>query len=242
MLRANELEASLASIIQRGRVNRLDAAYDVAMTARGRPRHPDILTPAEWGVVNGVRHGMSNRVIAERRGISLDAVKFHVANALEKLELKRRADLKHWQGAPFTSPLNKTTLDRGDTMTSELHLGRIGQIARHVSDIDAAVTWYRDVLGLPFLFQFGNLAFFDCDGTRLFLSSEDEGSSATNSLLYFRVDDINGAFETLSGRGISFVGAPHMIHKHADGTEEWMAFFKDPDGGMLGIMAQVPSK
>ena len=76
------------------------------MTARGRPRHPDILTPAEWGVVN-VRHGMSNRVIAGRRGISIDAVKFHVANALEKLELTRRADLKDWRGAPSRAPSDK---------------------------------------------------------------------------------------------------------------------------------------
>ena len=54
--------------------------------------------------------------------------------------------------------------------------------------------------------------------------------------------ELIAAFETLSGRGVTFVGAPQMIHKHADGTEEWMAFFKDPGGGMLGIMAQVPSK
>ena len=210
-----------------------------AMAARGRPKHPDILTPAEWGVVHGVRHGMSNRVIAERRGISIDAVKFHVANALEKLELKRRADLKHWQGAPFTSPLSGPA--KGDIMTSELKLGPIGQIARRVSDVDAAVKWYRDVLGLTLLYQYGDLAFFDCNGTRLFLSDEQDGPSAANSILYFRVDDINAAFETLSSRGAKFVGAPHMIFKHPDGVEEWMAFFKDVDGDTLAIMAQVPT-
>jgi predicted enzyme related to lactoylglutathione lyase len=180
---------------------------------------------------------MSNRAIAERRGISIDAVKFHVANALEKLELTRRSDLKHWRGAPLTSAMTAAT--GGDAMTSDLKLGHIGQIARHVSDIDAAVAWYRDVLRLPFLFQFGNLAFFDCDGTRLFLSSEEEGSVTGNSLLYFQVSDINVAFETLGARGAQFMGAPHLIHKHGDGTEEWMAFFKDPDGAPLGIMAQV---
>src|SRR5687768_1196204 len=98
------------------------------MAARGRPRHPDVLTPAEWGVVNGVRHGMSNRVIAQRRSISLDAVKFHIANALEKLELKRRADLKHWRGAPYTSPLKDDSSTGENSMTSELKLGPIGQI------------------------------------------------------------------------------------------------------------------
>jgi catechol 2,3-dioxygenase-like lactoylglutathione lyase family enzyme/DNA-binding CsgD family transcriptional regulator len=209
------------------------------MAARGRPKHPDILTPAEWGVVNGVRHGMSNRVIARRRGISLDAVKFHVANALDKLELQHRADLRHWRGAPSTSPLRDPATPQGDTMTSELQLGAIGQIARRVSDVDAAVRWYRDVLGLPLLYQFGDLAFFDCNGTRLFLSDEDDGPSAANSILYFRVDDINAAFEGLSARGVKFVGAPHMIFKHPDGTEEWMAFFKDVDDGTLALMSQV---
>jgi catechol 2,3-dioxygenase-like lactoylglutathione lyase family enzyme len=207
------------------------------MAARGRPKHPDIL--AEWGVVNGVRHGMSNRVIAQRRGISLDAVKFHVANALGTLELHRRAELRHWHGAPSTSPLRDRAPPQGEIMTSELKLGPIGQIARRVSDVDAAVKWYRDVLGLPLLYQFGDLAFFDCNGTRLFLSDEDDGPSAANSILYFRVDDINAAFEALSAKGVKFVGAPHMIFKHPDGTEEWMAFFKDVDDGTLALMSQV---
>jgi DNA-binding NarL/FixJ family response regulator len=67
---------------------------------RGRPKHPDVLTPAEWRVVNAVRHGMSNHEIATRRGVSVDAVKFHVENALAKLDLKLRRELRHWQGAP----------------------------------------------------------------------------------------------------------------------------------------------
>jgi methylmalonyl-CoA/ethylmalonyl-CoA epimerase len=127
-------------------------------------------------------------------------------------------------------------------MTSELKLGPIGQIARRVSDVDAAVRWYRDVLGLPLLYQFGDLAIFDCNGTRLFLSDEDDGPSAANSILYFRVDDIHAAFEALSAKGVGFVGAPHMIFKHPDGTEEWMAFFKDVDDGTLALMSQVKAE
>ena len=127
-------------------------------------------------------------------------------------------------------------------MTAELQLGAIGQIARRVSDVDAAVKWYRDVLGLPLLYQFGDLAFFDCNGTRLFLSDEEDGPSAANSILYFRVDDISFAFETLSARGVKFLGAPHMIFKHPDGMEEWMAFFQDMDEQTLALMSQVPSK
>jgi predicted enzyme related to lactoylglutathione lyase len=94
------------------------------------------------------------------------------------------------------------------------------------------------VLGLPHLFTFGKLAFFDCGGTRLFLSAEGEQPTA-ESILYLRVADIAAAHAELRARGVDFTGAPHMIHRHADGTEEWMAFFKDPEGRPLALMSQV---
>ena len=72
---------------------------------RGRPPHGDVLTPAEWRVVEAVRHGLNNRQIAERRGISVDAVKYHVANALSKLGLARRAELRRWNGVARGSAL-----------------------------------------------------------------------------------------------------------------------------------------
>ena len=124
-------------------------------------------------------------------------------------------------------------------MTDTNAWGSIGQIARSVADIGAAEAWYRDVLRLPHLYTFGNLAFFDCGGTRLFLS-EGEGTGG-DSVLYFRVPDIHAAHATLAERGAAFIQAPHMIHRHEDGTEEWMAFFNDPDGRPLAIMAQVHS-
>ncbi|WP_238011794.1 VOC family protein [Dactylosporangium sp. AC04546] len=115
----------------------------------------------------------------------------------------------------------------------DFRLGPIGQISRQVTDVQEAVRWYRDVLGLPHLYTFGDLAFFDCDGTRLFLTT----GSAAESILYFRVPDVHAAHATLSGRGVTFEGEPHMIHRHEDGTEEWMAFFRDPDGGLLAVMS-----
>ena len=125
-------------------------------------------------------------------------------------------------------------------MTMTATLGPIGQISRQVRDIDTAVHWYRDVLRLPHLFTFGTLAFFDCHGVRLFLSAgEKEVGEPGDSILYFRVDDIEAAHRDLSARGVRFVGAPHMIHRHANGMEEWMAFFEDCDGKMLAIMSQV---
>ncbi|MDX2220570.1 MAG: LuxR C-terminal-related transcriptional regulator [Burkholderiales bacterium] len=204
------------------------------MTQRGRPPHDDQLTPAEWRVAELVRHGLTNPRIAALMGVSVDAVKFHVANVLVKLGFKSRNDIRHWQGVAKTSPLHSS--DRSTSMSTSL--GPIGQIARSVKDIKAAEAWYRDVLKLPHLFTFGNLAFFNCDGVRLFLS-QNESASDGESILYFRVPDIHAAHAELKSRGVEFTDAPHMIHKHADGTEEWMNFFKDPEGRPLAIMAQV---
>lgn len=200
---------------------------------RGRPAHEDILTPAEWRTVHAAQHGMTNRKIASRRGISLDAVKFHIANALGKLGLENRKMLLRWFAVPVDSALGK----QGNPMNKNIALGAIGQISRSVSDLPAAEAWYRDVLGLTHLYTFGDLAFFDCGGTRLFLSVDGRGP--TNAVIYFRVDDIGAAYEGLLSRNVEFKSPPHLIHRHGDGTEEWMAFFKDPDGGILAIMSQV---
>jgi catechol 2,3-dioxygenase-like lactoylglutathione lyase family enzyme len=122
-------------------------------------------------------------------------------------------------------------------------LGPIGQVSRHVSDLGAAVDWYGETLGLPHLYTFGDLAFFDCAGTRLFLSGPGTGeTTGQSSVLYFRVGDIHQAYDQLRSRGIEFTGAPHMIFRHESGTEEWMAFFNDPDGQPLAVMAQVPRR
>jgi len=205
--------------------------------SRGRPPWSDVLTPAEWRVVEGVRHGMSNALIASRQGVSVDAVKFHVSNALTKLGFNNRRQLQRWSGVRLDSALNKRV--ENGMMPEELQLGVIGQIGRSVKDIAAAERWHRDVLGLPHLYTFGNLAFFDCGGVRLLL--EQGTQQPSQSVIYFRVGDIHGAHATLTARGAKFVSAPHMIHRHGDGAEEWMAFFEDNEGRTLAIMAQVKS-
>ena len=125
---------------------------------------------------------------------------------------------------------------------TEPGLGPIGQVARAVQDLSKAEAWYRDVLGLKHLYTFGKLAFFDCDGTRLFLEERSQitvEGLKNDSVLYFRVPEIEAAFEQLKSRGVNFVAMPHMIFQHPDGTEEWMAFFEDCDGGTLALMSQV---
>ena len=198
---------------------------------RGRPPHDDVLTPAEWRTVHAVKHGMTSRQIAERRGISIDAVKYHIANALAKLGIANRKELRQWHRAPKDGAL------RDNTMNSPPVLGSIAQIARSVQDIKQAEAWYKNVLGLPHLYTFGNLAFFDCNGTRLMLSQES--AVVPESILYLRVSDIGATYEFLKSRGVEFINAPHMVHRHADGTEEWLSMLKDPEGRPLGIMAQA---
>jgi methylmalonyl-CoA/ethylmalonyl-CoA epimerase len=120
-----------------------------------------------------------------------------------------------------------------------IKLGPLGQIALTVANLDAAVAFYRDAVGLPFLFAFPNQAFFDCGGVRLMISTPEAGEVVANgATLYFTVSDIQAAYAQLQARGVPFVDAPHAIADMGSYTL-WMAFFRDPDGHLLGIMAEV---
>ena len=125
-------------------------------------------------------------------------------------------------------------------MTSQpIGLGPIGQIAIAVNDLDAAVAFYRDKLGMAFLFSAPGLAFFDCGGVRLMLSRpETPELDHPSSIIYFKVDDIHAAHAALAERGVPFDEAPHMIANM--GTYDlWMAFFRDQDRNLLAIMGEI---
>lgn len=123
---------------------------------------------------------------------------------------------------------------------AEFGLARLGQIALPVRDLDAAVAFYQDKLKLPFLFRVPNLAFFDCAGVRLMLSTpEASESDHSGAVLYFTVGDLPSAYETLRERGVAFVDSPHIV-AHMDDYDLWMAFFRDPDGNMLAMMSEAP--
>ncbi len=124
-------------------------------------------------------------------------------------------------------------------MPESLGLHKIGQIAVPVHDIKRAVTFYKDTLGMKFLFQAGNLAFFDCDGVRLLLDvPEDKAFDHPSSVIYFSVPDIQVAFKTLKERGVEIVAEPHLIAK-METYDLWMAFFKDLDNNVLSVMSEV---
>jgi DNA-binding CsgD family transcriptional regulator len=205
-----------------------------AQRKRGRPPHDDILTKTEWSIVHAVQHGMTTREIAKRRGVSFDAVKFHIDNAMSKLGVSNRQALRRWFRAPKGSALSM----QAPTVNEALMLG---QISRSVRDIHLSEAWYRDVLGIPHLFTTGKFAFFDCAGVRLYLFQADS-EPTPESIIYFGVAAIQERYDALRGRGVEFINAPHMIHRHTDGTEEWMAFFKDLEGRPLAIMSKVKAR
>ena len=120
-------------------------------------------------------------------------------------------------------------------------LSTIGQVAVHVQDLERAVAFYRDRLGMKFLFQAPpGLAFFDAGGVRVMLS-RPEGESGGTSILYFKVDDIQDATATLKERGVSFTDEPHII-ANMETYDLWMAFFKDSENNTHALMSEVQRK
>ncbi|MCZ6641584.1 MAG: VOC family protein [Gammaproteobacteria bacterium] len=122
-----------------------------------------------------------------------------------------------------------------------MRITRLHQVAAHAGEPDDMCKFYRDVLGARFIAEFNppGILFFDFNGVRLMFEA-----NAAPATLYFWVDDVEGAHAELAKQGVSFEGEPHMIHRDEDGvfdnpgTEEWMAFFKDPGGNPLAIASR----
>lgn len=123
-------------------------------------------------------------------------------------------------------------------MTPTSGLSRIHQMAMRVHDTERATRFYRDTLGLPFLFAAPpGLAFFDCNGVRLMLSPPSPGFDHPGSVLYFGVEDIHATHDALKARGVVFGTAPHKIATLAD-REVWLAEFQDGEGNTLALMSE----
>ena len=124
------------------------------------------------------------------------------------------------------------------TSTEFAGLSQIGQIAINVQDVERATAFYRDALGMRFLFAFPGLAFFDCGGVRLMLSrAEDPKLDHPASILYYRVADIEATHQALAARGVRFERGPHLVARMPD-HELWLADFYDSEENLLALMAE----
>ncbi|MBI1808222.1 MAG: VOC family protein [Ignavibacteria bacterium] len=118
-------------------------------------------------------------------------------------------------------------------------LSTIGQIAVNVHDLRRATAFYRDTLGMKFLFEVPKLAFFDCGGVRLMLSVPEKPEfDHPASIIYYKVNDINVAHDVLTSRGVQFEDKPHLI-AHLPDHDLWMAFFRDCENNVLALMSEV---
>ncbi len=125
-------------------------------------------------------------------------------------------------------------------MTADLQLDSIGQIHISVDDLPRAVAFYRDVLGMKFLFEVPGqpMAFFDCGGVRLYLGKPSSPEYRSNPMIYYRAHPIQEAYETLQARGVEFQGPPQRVHKTEE-QELWIAGFQDTDGNHLLLIDEV---
>lgn len=117
----------------------------------------------------------------------------------------------------------------------------VGQILIPVDDLDRGIHFYRDILGLPFLFTAPpQMAFFMCGPVRLLVGVHSgERAQLRGSMIYFKVDDIVASWSQLRERGVEFQANPHLVHRAAT-HQLWLAEFKDADGNDLALMSEVP--
>ncbi len=124
-------------------------------------------------------------------------------------------------------------------MNIDPKLSDLGQIAVTVSDVNAALAFYRDILGLTFLFSAGpNLAFLTAGSVRIMLSTpQGTGVVGHNSILYFKVTDIEATHAALIGRGAADERPPQLTARMPDHAL-WIGFVRDPDGNLVGLMEE----
>jgi methylmalonyl-CoA/ethylmalonyl-CoA epimerase len=123
--------------------------------------------------------------------------------------------------------------------TRTFGLSEIAQVALTVKDVPRATKFYRDVLGLPFLFEAPpGMSFFQAGDTRLMLGLSEGDSATHSSIVYFKADDIMSAYRALSERGVNFTHEPRIVHR-GQKTDVWIAFFQDPDHNVLALMSET---
>jgi methylmalonyl-CoA/ethylmalonyl-CoA epimerase len=121
-----------------------------------------------------------------------------------------------------------------------IQIEKIAQVSIRVHDINRAISFYRDKLGLNFMFSTEKMAFFNSNGTSIMLAiPESEEFDHPGSVIYFQVNDIHSSYTILSEDGVKMRGKPHVVYK-TDTTEEWMLFFEDEENNLLALSCSLP--
>ncbi|NOV04159.1 VOC family protein [Paenibacillus planticolens] len=122
---------------------------------------------------------------------------------------------------------------------SEIGLTQIGQISVNAADMERAVAFYRDTLGMKFLFQASQMAFFDCSGIQLMISLPEKPEfNHPGSVIYYKVENIKYVYEAFIERGVAFISEPHVVASMGS-VDIWMAFFRDSEGNTLALTSEV---
>ena len=121
---------------------------------------------------------------------------------------------------------------------SGVHLEAIAQIALTVTDLARAKAFYGETMGMKFLFDAGTMAFFQCGTVRVMLGLAEQAVTPAGTILYYKVGGIQAAHAALTAQAVPFLQPPHLVAKMPD-HDLWMAFLKDPDGNVLGLMSEV---
>lgn len=124
------------------------------------------------------------------------------------------------------------------TPESIVHLEKIGQIALTVTDLGRARDFYRNTLGMRFLFEIPTMAFFQCGDIRFALGTSEANGPRGGTILYFKVEDLPAVHSCLADQGVEFTQTPHLVARMPD-HDLWLAFFRDPDGNVIGLMSEV---
>lgn len=125
--------------------------------------------------------------------------------------------------------------------TKTFGLSAIAQVALTVHDIPRASAFYRDTLGVPFLFEAPGMVFFQAGEVRLMLGLPEKKTGEHSSIVYFKVDDMAAAYRELSRRGVAFAHEPRIVHR-GQKTDVWLAHFQDPDHNELALMSETPRR
>jgi methylmalonyl-CoA/ethylmalonyl-CoA epimerase len=120
----------------------------------------------------------------------------------------------------------------------QVHLDTIGQIAITVSNLERSRSFYWTRLGMRFLFDAGNMAFFQCGNIRLMIGAANRPVQPGGTILYFRVDDIHATHAALAAKDVEFLQKPHLVARMPE-HDLWIAFLADPDQNPIGLMCEL---